>query len=251
MSKAVSAYRGSLDAYYRIINSDGSYGPAKPTGNLVDFSIVPNAEELEVISTQNATYGQAADSMVDAQPTTVSFTVNRFNADGLGLAFMGPVSSRTGASSDITAEEHTVSMGDMIKLNNLDVSAVVVKDETDTTTYVLDTDYTIVDAALGLIEPVDGGDISDADVLHIDYTVDAESGYLIDGGTDSSKYIHLFGRGINRFDNKRTLVDIPRLSIRPGGNFSLVGTDAATVQFDGTINVPSDDSSPYTIIVEE
>lgn len=251
MSKTVSGYRGSLDAYYQIMNSDGTFGPVKPAGNLVDFSIEPASEELEIIDTGNANYGQAADSMIDAKPTKVAYSVNRFNTDGLGLAFMGPVTKRDAASASVTDEEHTASIGDMIKLDALDVSAVVVKNQAADTTYVLDTDYTIVDAGLGIIKPVDGGGIVDDAVLKISYTKDAETGSIIAGGTDSSKIIKLWGRGVNRFNNKRVLVMIPRLPIKPGGNFSLVGTDAATVAYDGTINVPTDGSAPYSIIVED
>lgn len=251
MSGTMSAYRGSLDAYYQIEQSDGSFGPVKPAGNLVDFSIIPESEELEVISTANADYGQAADSMIDAKPTKVQYSCNRFDRDGLGVVFMGSVTARTAVSSTVTAEAHTVSMGDMIKLDNEGVSSVVVQDATDTTTYDLGDDYEITDAALGIIKVLEDGDISDADVLHISYTVDEETGYEIAGGTDSSKVIKIWGRGVNRFNNKECLVLIPRMPIKPGGNFSLVGTDAATIQYDGTINVPSDGSAPYTIIVED
>lgn len=248
--KSMSAFRGSLDLYYQVENSDGSFGPLHPAGNVTNFDITPDAEELEVISTANATYGQSADSMVDAKPTTFSFTVNRFDIDSWAMAFMGEIGARSAVSGNVVDEEHTVSMGDLIKLAGLDVSAVVVKDSTGSTTYDLTDDYLVTDAELGIIQVVDGGAITDASVLHVSYTTAAETGWLLSGGTKSSKFIKLFGRGVNRFNNKRSIVTIPRGSIKPGGNFSLVGTDAASIQFDGTINVPTDASAPFTIIAE-
>ncbi len=250
MSKTMSAFRGSLDLYYQVENSDGSFGPAHSAGNVTNFDITPDAEELEVVSTGNADYGQAADSMIDAKPTKFSFTVNRFNLDNWAMAFMGDYAARTAAQGSVVDEAHTVSMGDMIKLAGLDVSAVVVKDATGVTTYDLTDDYLIVDAALGIIKPVEGGAISDGDVLHISYNTAAETGFLLSGGTKSSKFIKLFGRGVNRFNNKRSIVSIPRGSVKPGGNFSMVGTDAASIQFDGTINVPTDGSAPFTIVTD-
>lgn len=250
MSKTMSAFRGSLDLYYQVENADGSFGPLHPAGNVTNFDIVPEAEELEVIDTGNSYYGQSADSMIDAKPTKSSFSVNRFNLDNWAMAFMGDYAARTAVETSVADEEQTASLGDMIKLAGLDVSAIVVKDETDTTTYVLNTDYEIVDAALGIIKPVVDGSIGDGDVLHISYTKAAETGWLLSGGTKSSKFIKLFGRGINRFNNKRSIVTIPRASVKPGGNFSLVGTDAASIQFDLTINVPTDGSAPFTIVAD-
>lgn len=250
MAKIMSAFRGSLDLYYQVENSDGSFGPLHPAGNVTNFDIVPEAEELEVISTSNASYGQAADSMIDAKPTKFSFTVNRFDIDSWAMAFMGEMVARDAVAAPVAAEAHTVSYGDLIKLANLDVSLVVVKDVTDAVTYDLTDDYLIIDAALGIIQVVETGAISDGDVLHIAYTKGAESGWLLSGGTKSSKFIKVFGRGVNRFNNKRSIVTIPRGSVKPGGNFSLVGTDAASIQFDGTINVPTDGSAPFTIVAE-
>ena len=249
MSKQMNAFRGSLDLYYQVENSDGSFGPLHSAGNVTNFDITPDSEILEVISTGNADYGQAADSMVDAKPTKFSFSVNRFNIDNWAMAFMGDYAARSAASAPVVDEAHTVSMGDMIKLAGLDVSAVVVKDETGVTTYVLNTDYQIVDAALGIIKPI-GSTIETGDVLHISYTKGAETGFLLSGGTKSSYFLKLVGRGVNRFNNKRSIVTIPRGSVKPGGNFSMVSTEAGSIQFDGTINVPTDGSAPFTIVTD-
>ena len=250
MSKTMSAYRGSLDLYYQVEDSNGDFGQIFSAGNVTDFEIIPEAEELEVISTGNSDYGQAADSMIDAKPTKASFSINRMNIDNWAVAFMGAIAARSATSSPVADEEVTAIAGGISKLANLDVSSVVVKDETDTTTYVLDTDYEIVDAALGLIKTLSTGSIGDGDTLHVSYTKDAETGFDLSGGTASSKFLRVWGRGINRFNNKRCLVKIPRASVRPGGNFSLVGTDPASTQFDMTINVPTDGSAPFTIITD-
>ncbi|SDP69722.1 phage tail tube protein [Desulforhopalus singaporensis] len=253
MSKQMQGYRGSLDLYYQVEDSNGNFGEVFPAGNVTDFQIIPDAEELEIISTGNADYGQAADTMIDAKPTKCSFSVNRFNIDTLANAFMGSYAARTASAGTVDAgdpEDVTAYSDGISRLNHIDISNLVIKDETDTTTYVLDTDYEIVDAKLGLIKVLSTGSISGGDTLHASYSYAAESGYLLSGGTSSSRFLKMWGRGVNRFNNKESRVEIPRGSIKPNGNFSMVGNEAATVGFDVTINVPTDGSAPFTIITD-
>ncbi len=251
MSKSMSAFRGSLDLFYQVEASDGSFGPTFAAGNVTDFSISPDAEELEIIDTGNANYGQAADAMIDAKPTKFSFGVNRFNIDNWDVAFMGSHAARSAAQANVTDEAVVVTLGEMSKLAGLDISAVVIQDDSDTTTYVLDTDYEVIDAALGIIKWLSAGSIGDGDTVHIDYTTAAETGYLLSGGTESSKFLKVWGRGINRFNNKRSIINIPRASVKSSGAFSFVGTDAAAMQFDGTANIPADGGATFTIITDE
>lgn len=246
MSKTMSAFRGSLDGYYQVEDSQGNFGSVYSAGNMVDFGITPDAEELEVISTANDTYGQAADSMIDAKPTKASWGVNRFNINNWDIAFMGEHAARTAVQTTVTDEVVAAVQGEMFKVDGLDVSAETIQDETDTTTFVKDTDYEIVDAALGIYKW-----LAASQTIHVDYTKGAESGYLLSGGTKSSKYIRFWGRGINRFNNKRCLIRIPRMSVKSSGQFSFVGTEAASMQMEGTMNVPTDGSAPFEIITEE
>lgn len=250
MSKTISAYRGSLDGYFQIEASDGSFGEVFPAGNLSDFAITPNASELEVLSTQNADYGQAADTMTDAESTAITFTANRFNVDNMRIANMATLTERTAIEASITGEEVTAVLGGIFKTAGLDISSVVVTDSTSTTTYVLNDDYEIVDAELGLIKVLADGDIADGESLLVNYTKAAETGYLISGGKSPSTYIRFWGRGINRFNNKRTLIKIGRGSVRPDGSFSYVGSDAAEQGFAVTATIPTDGSAPYEIITE-
>jgi len=252
MSKQMQGYRGSLDLYFQIEDDAGNFGEIFDAGNVTDFSISPQAEELEIIDTGNANYGQAADTMIDAQPTTFSFNVNRFNLDNWAVAFGGTYAARTAAEKPVAAANYTAPpLGGMIKLVGLDVKSIVIQDETDTDTYVEDIDYKVVDAALGIIQILAGGGIAEGDVLHIAYSTSAESGFLLSGGTKTSRFLRMWGRGINRFNNKRCLINIGRGSVKSGGAFSFVGTDAAAMQFDGVANVPTDGSAVFTIVTDE
>lgn len=252
MSKTVSAYRGSLDLYYQMYDSSGNKLPAVyPGGNMTEFSITPDAEETEVISTGNSDYGQAADSMTDQKPTKVSWSTNRFNSMLWAVAFMGQMIARTGSETTVTDEAVTVSKGEMFRVDALDISAVTITDDSGTTTYVEGTDFTVVDAALGLFKHIEDGGIADGDEVLIDYTKGAESGYTIKGGIDSSKFIYVFGRGVNRFNNKRSIVEIGKISVTPSGSFSFVSTDPASMTMEGTVIAPGDGTEGYRIHVDE
>jgi hypothetical protein len=249
MSKQMQAFRGSLDLYYQVEQSDGSFGPVYPAGNVTNFELVPDAEEVEVISTGNADFGQALDSMIEAKPTKGNFTVNRFNIDSWALAFMGEVAARTGTETTVTDEVVAAVPGEIFKLANLDISSLSLSHTTGSPVYVADTDYEIVDAGLGLVKVLADGDIAEGDI-HADYTAAAPTGWLLNAGTKSSKFIKLWGRGINRFNNKRSIVQVPRASVKPSGGFSIVGTDPASIQMDLTCNVPTDGSPVFTVVAE-
>ncbi|BDD88703.1 hypothetical protein [Desulfofustis limnaeus] len=252
MSKQMQGFRGSLDLYYQVEQADGSFGPVYPAGNVTGFELVPDAEEMEIISTGNADYGQALDSMIEAKPTKGNFTVNRFNIDSWALAFMGEVEARTGTITEVTNEEVAAVPGEIFKLAHLDVSELVLTNVAGDVTYDVGDDYEIVDAALGLVRvktAAEGGTIA-AGTIHADYDAAAPSGWLLKAGTKSSKFIKLWGRGINRFNNKRSIVQVPRASVKPSGGFSIVGTDPASIQMDLTCNVPTDGSPVFTVVAE-
>lgn len=248
MSKQINAFRGSLDGYYQVEKADGSFGPVFSAGNLTNFDIAPDAEEIEVIDTGNANYGQAADSMIEAKPTKANFSINRFNIDNWALAFMAEISKRTASEQTVTDEVVSVVLGEMAKLANLDISALVINHTTGSPIYVLDTDYSMIDAELGIIKFLSAGSITDLSDVHTDYTAAAESGWLLEGGKKSSQFIKFWGRGINRFNNKRCIIKVPRGAVKPSGNFSVVGTDPAEIGMEMTLNVPTDGSASYSII---
>lgn len=247
MGSEMRGYRGSLDAYFQLYDENDELGAAFAVGNLTEFNLTPDSEEVEVISTGNADFGQAADSMTDPKPTKCQFTCNRHSRHTLALNFMGSVSARSAVQATVTDESVNVEVGELFKVLGLDISAVTVTSDDGNTTYVLDTDYEIVDAALGLMRVIDGGSIAAGSVL-VDYTKAAETGYLLEGGVDSSKFVKIFGRGVNRFNSKRTIVEIARGSIRPSQAFGMVGSDPATAGYEVTITTPDDGSAPFKVI---
>lgn len=242
-------YRGSLDAYMQLHDSGGALGAPFSVGNLQDFTITPAAEEVEIISTGNSDFGQAADAMTDPKPTKVSFSANRHSVQTMAVNFMGSVAARSAAQATVTDEVVPVEAGGLFRVDAFDISAMTVKDAPAGTSYAVDTDFVVVDAALGLLRAVEGGGITTGTVA-VSYTKAAETGYLINGGVDSSKFVKIFGRGVNRFDSSRCFIEIARGSIRPAQGFGLVGNEPAVAGYEVTITTPTDGSAPFKIIKE-
>lgn len=87
---------------------------------------------------------------------------------GAGLVVMVNVFNPAVHKSSQSATEHTVAADDTISLPHDGLTAVVVQNQAQDTTYVADTDYTL-DAVDGVITRVDGGAIAAGATLSIAY----------------------------------------------------------------------------------
>ncbi len=225
-----------------------------PLGNATTIELTPDSETIEVISTQNDDYGQAADSMTEAKPTKGTVTINRFNRRNLALAFMGTDSQKAIAETTVTDEVAVAVLGGAARLAKGEASAVIVQDVTDTTTYVDGTDYTVeTGPGFTLIQFPETSSIADGDTLHVDYTAGADSGFLIDGGVKSTRRIRLLCDGRNRFTGQPILLEIFKGTLAPNSPFNFLASDPAESSFSITaISVDvSGTKKPFEVHVKE
>lgn len=113
-----------------------------------------------------------------------------------------------------------------------------------TTDYLLNTD-------LGLIEPLSTGQLVADEVLNVDYTVAAETGYEIAGGVAASQRIALLLDGRNRFTSEKVYLEIPKATIKASGGFNFMAAEPAEQQFDITCIVPTGATSSFTVRVQQ
>jgi hypothetical protein len=115
------------------------------------------------------------------------------------------------------------------------VSAVVVQDVTDTTTYVEGTDFEL-DLALGRIKILATGSISDDDVLHIDYTPAAETRQQLVANSTPVKGAMRVIADNPEGSNKDYY--FPSVNLKPTGEMPVIGAEDswATIGFDIGIN---------------
>jgi len=216
-------------------------------GNAVKFEINETAaDEKERISRGLDSYGQALDSVVVPKPATISIEIDEMQAANLAIALRGLITQTTVTAGTVTAEEVTAGLDKFVPLANGDVSSVIVKDSTDTTTYVEGTDY-VLNARLGWIEALSTGSISDTDVLHIDYSYGAKTYYKITGSKEAFIKTALVLDGQNQVNGKNCKVTIYEARIRPQGAVDFLANDYVKLSLGGLLITPAGKTEPYTV----
>lgn len=145
-------------------------------GNTPEFNLNLEPEKLEHFSSEEGL--KVKDNSVLLQVARGgSFVTDHISIENVGLFFFGTSEEVTQTATPVIAEAITVQKSRHYQLGSTtvnppgvrDVSAVTVQDETDTTTYVEDTDYSL-DALRGRIYILPDGAIADDDIIHVDYT---------------------------------------------------------------------------------
>lgn len=196
--------------------------------------------------------------------TDVGLTISgfEFSKDTMALATMGTISTYTQTSGSVTAEtlaSVTVTglKGRTFFTAYKNISAVALKQ--GATTFVLNTDYTIVDAVRGMIKILTTGAVADGTALTIDYTKAAMTGGsaldAIFGGANSAI------EGKLRFVSNNTTGpnwDFTgwNVSLRPNGDVSFISEEfnkftlEGTAQSDAAGAYGGSASSPYYTLTQ-
>lgn len=236
---------------FGVYDDDDVLGPIYNGGNTTELTLQAEGEDVEVISTDYENHGAALDSMSDPKPTTGSWKINRFSAQTLALACAGDATALTATSSAKTKNDFVATLGEGQRIAERPIDTLVVKDATDTTTYVAGTDYE-VNEQLAIVTPLAGGAIEDDDVLHLAYNETARTGFFeILGATALGKKIWLGLDGRNLFNNKKITLIIDKLKLKPAGTLSFIGSDKAEQQFDFTCIVPEGETQAYKLWVQD
>lgn len=153
---------------------------------------------------------------------TLAWDTRNISPINLARAFYGnvtesPVTAGTAVDEAITIVE----MEAGYPLANKFATSIVVQDATNTTTYVLGTDYRI-DATVepNLIVALTGGAITTNEVLHVDYSYSAYTAGLIEALEHSILEAELIFTMSNSVGYNYTLT-YPKCSISSAGDFSL------------------------------
>ena len=242
----MSGFLGSGDLYYNRVVAGVDQGWLR-FGNATKMEIKENSELKERISRQKDSYGQVLDSVAIKQPAEISVSLDDLDKDNLALVFLGDVLDAAVVGASVTGEAQTAHIGRALKTDFRSISVVVVKDVTDVTTYVLGTDYTIDNAELGLISPIDGGAITEGDVLHIDYTYATIAGDKVQGGTNSSVKVALMLDGENFADQSKVLVNVWEAVLSPQTGVDFLSEDFTTLELNGSLNTPTGFASGYEV----
>jgi hypothetical protein len=165
----MESFLGAGDLYFDRLTSAGVSQGAWLEGAAGKFALNPESELKEQTGKGRSNYGQVISSATLPGKTNISLILNQLDAKNLAVAFLGDVVDGQQASGSIDAGSPIAvdAIHDRyVEIGKEQLSNVVVKDETDTTTYEEGTDY-IIHARLGMIKVLSAGSIANGDTVHI------------------------------------------------------------------------------------
>ncbi len=224
-------YSGQGSLY--IAERDATTGKPKgfiPVGNVPELSIDIEITKFEHKESESG--NRLLDlSIVKEKKGKFKFKLENLTLDNLALGLYGE--KATVALGNVTGENVIAYKGKKLALAHPDVSSIVVKDDGDITTYVLDTDYT-VDAKNGTITVLATSAIVELDVLHVAYSHAAYTNLEAFTSAASPERFLRF-EGLNTVDNSTVIIDMYRASFDPLTNYGLINEELAAVDMAGSL----------------
>ena len=245
---AARGFLGAGDLYIARYNPvttafDDWVGPLEGT----KFEVKPNTEIKELSSRGRATYGQVMESVPLNQPSDFTLEMPEVNKNTLLLALMGTESAIAQTTGTITAQELTVTSKDAwLNIGKQNITALTVKNEGGTVTYVAGTDY-LLNKRLGWVKILTGSVIAKDAKLTLDGTYGAVDGTLIKGATQSQIRAKFRLDGVNQADRLPCIVDVHEAIIAADSAFDFLAADFATLSLTGRLKTPVGKDEPFTV----
>lgn len=244
--------RGKI--YIDLFDDTGAKTGERFLGNCPGFTLSVATDKFEHF---------ASTSGLSKKDLTVTTSVN-FNAkiscddvssDNLALFVGGSVTSVSQSATPVTGEAIKVKAGYEYQLGATasnpmgvkNVSSVTIKDATDVTTYVLDTDYKL-DTASGRFSIIAGGAISDGVTVHAGYTPTAGTVKRVSSGSAGSTAGAVRFIADNAVGENRDCY-IASAALAASGDLPFI-TDKDLAKFDLDVGVNEKDSSTAQIIID-
>ncbi len=227
---------------------DGTSTGLLLVGNATKFDVSETTEKKERISTGIETYGQALDTVTIKKPAQVAIAMNDLDKDNLAMALLGDVATLNQGSGSLDGEAINAKEGRFVELSkgNLTSATVVVKDQTDTTTYAEGTDYE-VNYRIGMIKALAGGGITDGDEIHVSADYMAISGATISGSVRPTIKAKLLLEGKNLTTGKAIIVRVGEAVLTPSSAINFMSNDYSSLELSGTLTTLAGETTPYTV----
>ena len=248
---AAGSYLGSGDVYIDRLDNNNAPTGYRLEGSVKDFQIQVENEIKEQVSKGRSTYGQVIATAVIPGKPTVSFTLQKVSSTNMAMAVLGAAVEGSQAEGSVASEAVTVSsLNVYVAVSKAKISNVVVKDETDATTYEEGTDYR-VDYELGMVMAISGGGIDAADVIHCSFDHEAMSYSDITGNSDPNIKVKIRFGGKNFVDGKILDAVCFQVALRPTSALQLLSDDFMEVALEGNCEIPDNGTTAFTIRRQE
>ncbi len=243
MSGLVCAGNGYLDLY-----SSGALTGERGPFNFTKVAVDPGkATILDRISYMRDTFGQVLDSVSFRGTAALSLEMDDAGTDALQMMLLGTMTSISTAAGSVLVgapESITAHLGYWSKLAQRNVGSVVIKDATNTTTYVNGTDYTL-DSVAGMVKALSTGAITDGAILHASYTYGLLSGSQIIAATETEVRCQFRLDGKNLTNQKKVELLCYEAVLVPSGSLDLIGKKFVTFTLAGSLVTPTGKSGPF------
>lgn len=189
-------------------------------------SLEYQAEPQEIEEQDYTSPGGGLDSSVQRiSALNITYNARHFNKANMARAVYG--SATDVAAGTATGEEHVAHPGALILLANPGATNVVVKDEPGTTTYVLDTDYSLDPAGYPVI--LEGGAIVAESTIQVDYSFSKH--VTIQALVKSGKRFRQVFVGLNEArSGKPVVIEVFRVNHSPA-SLSFIGDEFQGMEF--------------------
>ncbi|NOZ68026.1 MAG: hypothetical protein GXP46_01955 [Deferribacteres bacterium] len=223
MGKSYTIGKGKL-----LFRPEGEQG-YKDLGNCPDFKVTVATEKKEHYSDRSGISVKDAE-IVTKQTASGGFTLDEPNIDNLNMFVMGAGTVTTQqAAGSATDQAVTALLDRWVALGKVNVSSVVVTDNSGTTTYVKGTDYEL-DASAGLIMALSSGSITDGESLLVDFTYPDATIKQVNAATATTVKGHIYFVGDPPVGK---ILDVKGyISLAPNGELSLIGEDWMQYEFE-------------------
>jgi hypothetical protein len=220
-------YKG--DIFLRRYNPDGTL-PETLIGPIAGskLSIKADATLKTRTSKQRDDYGRVKGVVSVPKPTMVGIGINAADPAMLAMLFLGTADALSTGSGTVTAESHALPHDVWVRLDNRNVSSVVITGKT------AGVDFE-VNPRIGAIRALSTGSIADNASTAIAYSYAAITGTRIAGGEASKIEVELTFDGVRLEDSTDAFGIIPKMVLMPKTDINLLNDDFVTAEFDGTM----------------
>lgn len=213
---------------------------------IAKLEIKPNSELKEATTKDKGQYGQIVASVAINKPADLTVVIREITGASLAMALQGSVAAFSQGSGTATDQAATAKLGKFIELGkrNITASSVVVTNAGGTTTYIENTDYK-VNYAMGFVEILKSGSITDGQAILVDYGHSAVTGEKVLGATIPQVKGKLLLDGNNLVDGKPLNVTVWEATLTADGAVDFMSDDPIELSMKGRMTTPTGKSSPF------
>lgn len=211
-------------------------------------------EEVSVRSKRLNRYNQVIYGEQEPGTSSLSLTLVAVPPAILARVFYGEAAEVNVTGAAVTDEEVTFAADALSQpLDHQYLAATpapVVTDSTGVETYVAGEDY-VIDATLGRIRRIAGGDIDPTETVKVSYTYTSYTLTKIRGGVQPQQTMALLGLFKNRPDGSWMEFEAHHWNASTDGDVDLFASEPITITLTGPLITPENKTEPYEVRIKE